>query len=200
MMRDVTPIVQNMLIINGLVFLIQLLFPDLTNEHLVLYKLNWLGLREFDTDSYFRGYQLVTYFFSHGGFMHILFNMLALWSIGPQVEFVMGSKRFLLYYLFCGFVGGLFITFLDPSVTPVLGSSVPGFGVLLAFALYFPNSHLSFFFIGMPAKWMMLILIAMSLFAMQYSPNSGISHFGHLAGVAAGFLFYFLESVKNRFF
>lgn len=92
------PVVKNLLIINGLMFLATIVFDQSFQINLT----QLLGLHYFESDS-FRIYQVVTYLFLHGGFDHILFNMFALWLFGSAIENVWGSKRFLNYYLITGF-------------------------------------------------------------------------------------------------
>lgn len=145
--------------------------------------------------------QLVTYFFNHSrsDLFHILFNMLALLFLGPITESVLGSRAFLKFYLFCGIVGGLMIAFLDPNNYPVVGASVAVSGVLVAFAMNFPNQKLYFMFIpiGIKAKWFVSGIAAISaifvfLDAIGADSIGNISHFGHLAGMIAALLFFYL--------
>jgi membrane associated rhomboid family serine protease len=157
----------------------------------------------------FQPIQLALYFFSHSNFLesggtlfHILFNMFALVNIGPAIENVIGAKRFIIYYLFTGFVGGLIITFLDPSNTPVVGSSVALSGLLLKFAFLYPDAELFIFPIPFPIKAMKLLygVIAISVLLLFISSNAGgISHFGHLSGFFAGYIFTVLEKKTNIF-
>lgn len=152
----------------------------------------------------FQPVQIVTYFFSHsmGNFLHIVFNMLVLASLGPITESVLGSKRFLRFYLFCGVFSGLTLAFLDPSPVPVVGASTAVSGVLVAFALLFPRQKLQFFLIpiGFEARWFVLglgILSAVLTVAQLVSPGAGgmVSHFGHLMGMIGAILYFYLEKV-----
>lgn len=207
MFRNITIVVKNLAIINLIVFLVLNLAMIKGYEQILhfflLFKSNAIidhgnsGL--FGSGDLFQPYQIVTHFFSHIEIWHIAFNMLALISIGSWVERIMGSRRFLEFYLFCGVVGGTMIAFLDPTVGPVLGASGAISGVLLAFALAFPNERLLIFFIPMKAKYMVggiaaisLIFVVQSYFTIENS--GGVSHFGHLAGmVAAAIYFGFLK-------
>ena len=223
-MNRLTPVVKNLLIINVLVWLSMFLlgskFADLPRE-MALYKTNLLNLYDttpegnfiVETDegprfipysaNDFEPYQLVTHFFMHSqrSFFHILFNMILLFSLGPLVEMVMGSQRFLKFYLFSGFVGGIFVALFDPSPNPVVGASGALSGVLLAFAWFFPNEKLIIFPIPIPIKARSLVIgfAAISLALVVYSGQTGgISHFGHLAGMAAGALFLFGKGVIKK--
>lgn len=154
----------------------------------------------------FYPYQIVVHFFSHSvdGIFHILMNMLVLGMIGPQVERVIGSKRFLSAYLVSGVLGGIFVTLFDPSVQPVVGASGAISGVLLLFGMIYPNAQMILFPIPIPirAKWLITGLIVISTFFILQEasdPNdeslkSGISHFGHMMGMAAVFLY--LQGVR----
>ena len=92
-----TPVVKNLLIINGLFFLATISFGQTFNIN--LYEV--LGLRYFGADK-FMPYQFISYMFMHGGFMHIFFNMFALWMFGRVLEQIWGAKRFLFFYFFTG--------------------------------------------------------------------------------------------------
>lgn len=150
----------------------------------------------------FRPLQIITHFFSHSlsDFFHIIFNMFVLFSFGPILEMVMGAKRFLAFYLFCGVVGGILLALLDPSIAPVVGASGAIFGVMVAFAMYFPKQKLNIMFIpiGFEARKLVPALGAISLVfvVLQYfgvDAGGSISHFGHLAGMVAAVLFFYGE-------
>ncbi len=200
-----TPIVKNLLILNIVIFII-LQLPGI-GEYLFPYFLLFKSELILEHPEYhgyatpFHPIQLVTYFFNHNprSLFHILFNMLMLVSLGPVLEMVMGAKRFLKFYLFCGVVGGMIIAFLDPSFNPVLGASVAMSGVLLAFAFYFPTQKLGFFLIPIQFEARQLamgfaaISAILTVLSWQGFGVGGISHFGHLAGMVAGWLFFSLS-------
>jgi membrane associated rhomboid family serine protease len=96
--RSMPPVVKNLLIINGLMFLASITFSETMN--IDFWKI--FGLHYFQS-SLFEPYQLITYMFMHGDFGHIFFNMFAVWMFGSAIENVWGSKRFLIYYLLTGF-------------------------------------------------------------------------------------------------
>lgn len=91
------PVIKNLLIINGIFYLATVVLD--AKMHIDLTGI--LGLHYFFSED-FRPYQLITYMFMHGSFMHIFFNMFALWMFGNVLENVWGAKRFLIYYLVCG--------------------------------------------------------------------------------------------------
>ena len=149
----------------------------------------------------FHPVQIVTHFFNHSetSLFHILFNMLALASIGPLIEMVLRSQRFLKFYLFCGVAGGLMVAFLDPANAPVVGASGAISGVLVAFAIYFPKQKLSFFFLpGIESRYLVTgigVISALLVFLDWVGVNLGaagmLSHFGHLSGMLAALLFFY---------
>lgn len=200
---QLTPIVKNLLIINVIVFIfLQLPLGEGLRPYFALYKLDWLMPHpEYQGYTLFRPVQIVTYFFTHDlkSVFHILFNMLMLVSLGPVLEMAMTSKRFFKFYLFCGVVGGLIIVFLDPSFIPVVGASVALSGILVAFAFYFPQQRLGFFLLPISfearqlAMGFAVISAVLAFLQWQEVPLGffdGISHFGHLSGMIAGWLFF----------
>lgn len=150
----------------------------------------------------FQPLQLVTYFFSHSqrSFTHILFNMLALFFLGPILEMVLGARRFLRFYLFCGVFAGIMLALFDPSPGPVVGASTAVSGVLVAFALMFPRQKLYIMFlpIGFEARWFALGIGILSLVlsvSAYFDPGTGgnISHFGHLMGMIGAVVYFYVE-------
>jgi membrane associated rhomboid family serine protease len=150
--------------------------------------------------------------FMHGSFFHLFFNMFSLWMFGVDVELELGSTRFLKYYLFTGFSGGVLQVLLnwgDP--TPVIGASAAVYGVLIAFSLLFPNrivTLLLFFIlpIQMKARTLAFIFVGISLLMGVQSTWTGtpdsVAHFAHLGGAVAGFLilrgsFYFQHTRES---
>jgi membrane associated rhomboid family serine protease len=130
--------------------------------------------------------------------MHILFNMYALISFGPLVEHVMGAKRFLSFYLFCGLFGTTVTALFDPSPFPVLGASGALFGVLVAFAYYYPNQRIGIMFLPFQFRVRPFILVICAISALLVIADvvgmtigRGISHFGHLAGAAGAAVLLF---------
>jgi len=141
-------------------------------------------------------WQLFTYMFLHGGFMHLFFNMLALWMFGMQLENKWGSKKFLIYYLLCGVgagVANLFVSSLLGQGLPTVGASGAVFGVLIAFGMLFPNMPVYIYFLlPIPAKYFIAGYIALELFYGVAGTSDGIAHFAHLGGAAVGFIYMVL--------
>ncbi|MEM6264579.1 MAG: rhomboid family intramembrane serine protease [Bacteroidota bacterium] len=151
----------------------------------------------------FKPIQIVTWFFNHSptDIFHIIFNMLVLASIGPIMESIFRSRRFLKFYLFCGLFGGVLVAFLDPSNNPVLGASGAISGLLLAFAMFFPDQKLLLFFV-LPVKastlmWVVgigsAVLVGFQAMGVDLGGLGTISHFGHLSGMISAMVFFYLE-------
>ena len=107
---NIPPVVKNLLIINIIFFIATVLFEKGQNSPLI----EWLGVYYFDSP-HFKIWQVITYMFMHGGFAHIFFNMFALFTFGTAIEYIMGSKRFLNFYLITG-IGALGLQFLVQSI------------------------------------------------------------------------------------
>lgn len=148
----------------------------------------------------FEIWQLFTYMFMHAGFMHLLFNMFALWMFGMELENTWGSKKFFLYYLFCGLGAGLSNLIIGPLFNqggPTVGASGAVYGILLAFGMLFPNRPIFlYFFIPIRAKYFVMIFMAIELYAGITGTRDGIAHFAHLGGAAFGFLLLMIDSGK----
>ena len=145
--------------------------------------------------AYFLGrgflWQIVTYMFLHGGIIHILFNMLFLWMMGSELERYWGGKEFLKYYLVTGCGAGLVSVLVQPhSVTRTIGASGAIFGLIVAFALAFPDRELLlYFFIRIKAKYFAVLVGALELIALLALPDMGIARFAHLGGLAIGYVY-----------
>lgn len=184
--------VKNLLIINAIVFLATMAFGQ---AHIC--DLNkWLALHFF-TDPNFHLWQFITYMFMHANFMHLFFNMFALWMFGAAVENHWGTKRFLIYYLITGI--GAAVThyainlFSGGAPSILVGASGAVYGVLLAFGWLFPNSPIYvYFLIPIKAKWFVLIYGAIELLYGVLGTSDGVAHFAHLGGMLFGVLLIIL--------
>jgi len=131
-----------------------------------------------------------TYMFVHAGFMHVLMNMLLLFFFGPPVEGRLGSDAFIRFYLACG-LGGALLSFAFAFNASVVGASAACMGVMVAFALYWPDAQIWIWGIfPVPAKVLVTILVVVDLYgAFSASPGDTVAHFAHLGGVAVAFLY-----------
>ena len=210
------PVIKNLLIINGVVFFIQLLMDNFTfGGYPAWYLLNkWFALNPISGVNAagepfnFQVWQLITYQFMHGGFSHILFNMFALWMFGSSIEDVFGSKKFLIFYLLAGVSAGLLHLFVSPllggSPAVTIGASGAVYGVLIAYALFFPDNLIFLYFlIPIKAKYLIGFLVVIEFLAVD-SASSGVAHLAHLGGALFGFLYIMFDknsyvSLKNLF-
>jgi membrane associated rhomboid family serine protease len=140
----------------------------------------------------------VTYMFVHGGFSHILFNMLALFIFGTQVERYMGSREFLSFYFITGALAGVFsfvVYYFTGSYRVVLlGASGAIFAVELAYAVFFPDSIIYLWgILPLRAPVMVLGFTALELFSSVFGLNQGVAHLTHLAGFGFAWLYFVIR-------
>ena len=142
-------------------------------------------------------WQLVTYLFLHATISHILWNMLALWMFGAEIERMWGTAKFIRYYFICGISAGVTVVlaaYLFGGVnTPTIGSSGAIYAILVAYAILFPDRTILFgFLIPMKSKYFVMIIGAI-VFLQSYSEAvsrqaSGVSTVAHLGGLLTGYL------------
>jgi len=197
-------VVKNLLIINGILFLVKL-----TNViHIGDLNIDDLLALHFFSSPLFKPWQLVTHIFVHRDFGHVFFNMLGLFMLGPALEYKWGSKRFLTYYMVTGVGASLLYSGVHALEyhqlfgigsglgRSVLFSSLEGasgaiYGVLLAFGMTYPNTELILFPIPIPikAKYFVLMLGAFSVYsALRANPNDHVAHLAHLGGMLVGYI------------
>lgn len=186
----IPPAILNLLIANGIFFLLQLMFPGPSDYPGLLER--WGRLYPIGTELFYP-WQLLTYGFLHSthALSHILFNMLALWMFGRELEHEWGSRRFLFYYLACIVgAGATHLTYMEVSgvLYPVLGASGGTFGILLAFGMRFPQRRILLLIppIPMKARTFVTIYGAIELFLGFSGLRTGVAHFAHLGGLLTG--------------
>lgn len=149
-----------------------------------------------------RPWTFVTYMFVHGGLLHLLTNMLMLYVFGTAVESRLGSRHFLIYYLFCGIGAAVFSLLLAGlmPVGPFVGASGAILGVAVAFAMLWPDAELIIFPIPVPIKARTLVigLVALDLIGSRLWPGDGIAHIAHVGGALFGYLFFRVQSLSRR--
>ena len=190
----ISPAVKVLIITNVIAFVLNLIVgPAMTMR---------LGLSPRDVLTGFALWQPLTYMFLHstGGFGHILFNMLALWMIGTELERTWGTRFFTKYYLITGLGAAatqiLLGLFSDTFYyTTTIGASGAIYGLLLAYAMYFPHRMLILFIFPVPARIAVIILGAIA-FLSAMNGSGGIAHTAHLGGLVAGYLY--LKSLRSR--
>jgi membrane associated rhomboid family serine protease len=143
----------------------------------------------------------VTYMFVHQGAAHIIFNMLGLFFFGPQLERRLGAPHFLTLYLLSG-LGGAALSFITPQVS-IVGASAAVFGVVLAFARFWPNQKIYVYgVIPVEARYLVLLTFLYELVMGTRNVSDGVAHYAHLGGYIAAFLYLqWLErnSAKEQF-
>lgn len=204
-MSRVPVAVKNIIIINILVMIMTYLNETLMVEKFALF---------YPTSPFFHWWQPVTHMFMHSGFWHILFNMYTLYIFGSTLERVWGPKKFLIFYFVTGIGAAAIHTGVEwiqmqswitqaaegsqsalvsihqLKMTPSLGASGAIYGVLMGYALLYPDSMLVLFFPPIPikAKWMVLIFAAIELVTGVTGTGGGIAHFAHLGGLIFGLI------------
>jgi membrane associated rhomboid family serine protease len=139
---------------------------------------------------------IVTYMFVHAGLWHIAFNMLSLWMFGPRIEHLWGARSFLYFYLWCG-IGGAIAHLLLEGSAGLVGASAAVMGVLLAYALRWPDEEVYLFgVIAMKTRWLVawLVVINLAMAVSSAKGGSGIGWFAHLGGLAFGWIYLRVSS------
>ncbi|NIA22975.1 MAG: rhomboid family intramembrane serine protease [Proteobacteria bacterium] len=188
-----TNIVLKLILINFVVFVIELLTP---NGYMIYY----FGLIPRLVIGKYYYWQVFTYMFLHGGWMHIFFNMFALYIFGIEVEHYWGGKKFLEYYLICGVGAGIIslLTYYNSPI-PIIGASGAIYGVVLAYGLLFPERYLYlYFFIPIKAKYLVIMFILFEFFAGISGGGDHIAHFAHLGGLLTGFIYLKWPLIKSK--
>jgi membrane associated rhomboid family serine protease len=158
-----------------------------------------IGLVPFLILEQFHVWQLATYMFVHGGIFHLLFNMLALWMFGTELERMWGTRNFLKFYFVTGIGAGVLTVIF--SLLPfgasqqlygsvVIGASGAIYGLLLAFALYFPNRPIYLYLVfPIPAKYFVMIIGALAFYASFAGAGGGVANATHLSGLIVAYVY-----------
>lgn len=207
-MGFIPPVTRNLIIINTLILIITSFSKNFMYETFALF---------YPASPFFHWWQPVTHMFMHGGFGHLFFNMFTLYMFGTVLERVWGGKKYLLFYMVTGLGAALLHTGVewlqtlhwqhiiqtgDPSAaiaatqsmramlsTPTVGASGAIYGLLLGYAMLFPDSVMTLIFppISMKAKWFVLVFAVIELL-MGVLGSDGVAHFAHLGGMLFGFI------------
>lgn len=173
-----TPWVSRLFFANIGVFFLQMMSPALANAFAFVPRF-----------ALTRPWTIVTYMFLHGGVMHLLFNMLALYFFGPRVEERIGSARFVTLYFVSGVSGALLSSLLAPYAG-IIGASAATFGVMLAFATFWPRSQILIWgILPVEARWLVVITTALALWSGLQGSRGGVADFAHLGGYAGAFFY-----------
>ena len=195
-----TPIIKNLMIIMGAIFLFEFALEIFQLYFYLNIFHHFFALHPNLVWSNYFIWQLGTYIFlhGHGDLFHIFFNLFSLWMFGGELENYWGSKKFLFYFLYCGIGAGI-VTVLLSSI-PVIGASGAIFGVLLAFGWLFPNRPilLMFFPVPIPAKYMVILFGFIELYSSRGGAGGGIAHLTHLGGLVFGFFFMAYPMIRQK--
>jgi membrane associated rhomboid family serine protease len=193
-----------LIILNVVIYFIQIMFSFVGTgvkmiplSDILIY---YMGLRPELVIEKFYIWQLGTYMFLHGNFMHLFLNMYALLIFGVPVEQAWGSRRFLIFYLFTGIGAGITILSLNTFLGGInysmatIGASGAVFGLLLAFGMLFPDAEILLFFIlPIKAKYLVFLYGGIELYSLiASSGQSPISHAGHLGGILFGIIYFLI--------
>ena len=197
--QQIPVVVKNILIINVILFVAQTIMRqsgiDLA-QYLALAPINTV---------YFKPYQFITYMFMHADVMHILFNMFGVYMFGSILENIWGAKRFLNFYLLCGLGGAALqagINYRTGDFAYLVGASGALFGLLVAFAMMFPNTYLNIYFmIPVKAKYLVTAYAAFEVIgAVLNRSNDNVSHLGHIGGLIVGVIIMLIWKRNKTFF
>ena len=189
----ITPAVQALIAINVAIYFLQLTLVGPEN----MWK--WLGFEMRDLQHAW--WTIFTYMFVHKGFWHLALNMYTLWLFGPRVEHAWGGGAFTRFYLWCGLGGWLFhLVFVQGGV--LLGASAAVFGVMLAYAMRWPDDEVLFFgVVPMKVKWLVVLMVFLNLVQGVASgvvgAGSDVAYFAHLGGLAFGWLYVRTPSAQS---
>jgi len=191
----ISPAVKILIITNVVLFVMNVIVGDAMTIR--------LGLSPQAVFEHFAVWQPLTYMFLHstGGVGHILFNMLALWMIGTELERTWGTRFFVKYYVITG-IGAAATSLLLSAFSDVfyysvtVGASGAIYGLLLAYAMYFPHRMLILFIFPVPARIAVIILGAIALLSSMGGAGGGVAHSAHLGGLVVGYLY--LKTLRNR--
>lgn len=203
--RALPPVTRNLILINIIVYIATVLNQNFMVEKFAMF---------YPESPFFKFWQPVTYMFMHGGFWHIFMNMYSLLIFGIVLERAMGSKKFLVFYFITG-LGALAVhtgveyaqmlhysrqiadgsstaalAYQNLLRTPTLGASGAIYGVLIGYAMLYPDSVLTLIFppVSLKAKWFVLIFALIELGTGVFGTMEGVAHFAHLGGMLFGWL------------
>lgn len=188
MMPSLTPVVMRLLIINAAIFVLTFMMPSINEMFIRLFS-----VFPATPAMSLQVWRWITYQFLHDGFFHLFFNMLILYFFGPMLERMWGSKRFLIFYLTCGAMGGILYTIFALTgvlgIGTLIGASGAIYGMLAAVAILYPHIKVLVMFVfPVPLCVLAPIMAAVSFMSMLGGPNAG-GHAAHFAGMAAGAIY-----------
>jgi membrane associated rhomboid family serine protease len=196
-MPKLPPVTAALLVANILVYLLQQVGGESMLAHFALWPLGHSQVAQLDDGTLihvgFQPWQILTYGFLHGSFTHIAFNMIALWMFGGPVETVLGSRRYTIFYFTCVLGAAVaqlatIAMFQPEHFYPTVGASGGIFGLLLAFAIFYPHARIAFVFVPVPVPAPIFVAgyMIIELFLGITGTQAGVAHFAHLGGALIG--------------
>ena len=195
-MSNVPKAVKHIIIINVLMLVLTYLNNPLMSKWFALNPISFL----------WKPWQLVTYMFMHGGFGHLFFNMYTLFIFGSVLENVWGTKKFLTFYFVTGIGAALVnigVQYLTGSFALTVGASGAIYGILMGYAMLYPDSMLTLILppVSMKAKWFVLIFAGIELLlGISNNPADNVAHFAHLGGLIFAFLLLMFWKKRRRLY
>jgi membrane associated rhomboid family serine protease len=195
-MNNIPKAVKHIIIINILMLVLTYLNNPLMSKWFALNPVTFL----------WKPWQLVTYMFMHGGFGHLFFNMYTLFIFGSVLENVWGTKKFLTFYFVTGIGAALVnigVQYLTGSFALTVGASGAIYGILMGYAMLYPDSTLTLLFppVSMKAKWFVLIFAGIELLlGISNNPADNVAHFAHLGGLVFAFLLLMFWKKRRRLY
>jgi len=195
-MSNVPKAVKHIILINVLMLVLTYLNNPLMSKWFALNPISFL----------WKPWQLVTYMFMHGGFGHLFFNMYTLFIFGSVLENVWGTKKFLTFYFVTGIGAALVnigVQYLTGSFALTVGAFGAIYGILMGYAMLYPDSRLTLLFppVSMKAKWFVLIFAGIELLlGISNNPADNVAHFAHLGGLIFAFLLIMFWKKKHRLY
>lgn len=188
----ITPVVQWLIVLNVLVYFVQLTFLKPADVQLAL------GFQTKDLGH--EWWTIGTYMFVHSGLWQLALNMYALWLFGPRVEWKWGSREFLRFYLFCGLGGWFAHLAFVPGDSVLIGASAAVFGVMLAYASLWPDDQ--FFLFGVvptTVRWLAILFGVLNIVdgITTAGAQGGVAYLAHTGGIAAGWLYLRMTAAVN---
>ncbi|MGA1823694.1 MAG: rhomboid family intramembrane serine protease [bacterium] len=198
---QLSPGIKKLMIIMGVIFLVQGVVRKI--DYMLVYQIG--GLRPYYVWHKLQIWRLVTYMFLHGGLAHILFNFLALWMFGSELEYSWGTPFFLKYFFITGIGAGICTALVAPnSRIPTIGVSGAVYGLLLAFALTYPDRTILLLIPPIPikAKYFAMIFGFIEFYSTVSHSSDGIAHIAHLGGMLIGYIYLnyptIMKKIKKR--
>lgn len=195
-MSNVPKAVKHIILINVLMLVLTYLNNPLMSKWFALNPISFI----------WKPWQLVTYMFMHGGLGHLFFNMYTLFIFGSVLENVWGTKKFLTFYFVTGIGAALVnigVQYLTGSFALTVGASGAIYGILMGYAMLYPDSMLTLIFppVSMKAKWFVLIFAGIELLlGISNNPADNVAHFAHLGGLIFAFLLIMFWKKKHRLY